>query len=323
VLLFFPFLQSTYTPLDVATEILRAVIDNPSNQITIFTRSLTPPAPRTSSPANVSYKTVDYSNKDDLVKKLKGVDVCLSFLVVHLDDGCKVQKNLIAACIEAGVSRFAPSEWGIKNGSGCPPYKNKDEIAEYLEEINKDKQVLEYTLFQPSIFLDYFAHPSPLSPNLITWPFFLDFENRRAMILDSGDQPIVLTAISDISKVLALAIADERPWPAVGGIVGTRTTINKLLEIGKKVRGGKWKEEILKGEDIEKGELKSSWVPLMSHPVIPREDREKFSIEFVIMFLQGISNGAWNVSDELNQRYPDFEFQSAESYLGKAWEGKE
>lgn len=28
-----------------------------------------------------------------------------------------------------------------KNGSGVPPYKNKDEIAEYLKELNKDKVV--------------------------------------------------------------------------------------------------------------------------------------------------------------------------------------
>jgi hypothetical protein len=243
--------------------------------------------------------------------------------VVHLDEGCTVQKNLIAACIEAGVRRFAPSEWGIKNGSGCPPYKNKDEIAAYLRDLNKDETVLEYTLFQPSIFLDYFAHPYPLSPNLMTWPFFLDFEHRRAMILDSGDQPIVLTAISDISQIVALAITDERPWPPIGGIVGTRTSINELLAIGKKSRGGEWTEETINGEDIKEGKWKGSWTPIFTHPVIPQEDREKFSEEFMVMFLQGISNGAWNVSDEFNERFPEFKFQSAEGYLEKAWKGKE
>lgn len=242
-------------------------------------------------------------------------------VVIH-DTDCTVQKNLIHACITAGVRRFAPSEWAIKNGSGAPPYANKDAIAKYLEEINKEKQVLEYCLFQPSIFMEYFAHPYPSSPQLITWPYFIDFENRRAMILDKGDQPLVITAIADISSVLELALSDPNPWPAVGGMRGIRTTINELIELGKKIRGGEWTIEYVKGEDILKGQLKTSWVPQMSHPVIPVEERKQFSYDFVIMFLAGILRGSWDVSDVYNRRYLDFKFQSAEEYLTKAWEGK-
>jgi hypothetical protein len=77
------------------------------------------------------------------------------------------------ACIEAGVKRFAPSEWGIKNYSECAPYANKDTIVEHLYELKEQGKLggLEYSLFQPSIFMDSFAHPYPLSPNLLTWPF--------------------------------------------------------------------------------------------------------------------------------------------------------
>jgi nucleoside-diphosphate-sugar epimerase len=182
--------------------------------------------------------------------------------------------------------------------------------------------VLEYTLFQPSIFMDYFAHPSPLSPGLITWPFFIDFEKRRAMVLDDGNQPLVVTAISDISEVLLLALDDPEPWPAIGGMRGERTSINKLVALGKDLRGGDWNIEYLKSEDITKGELTASWVPIMSHPVIPEENRELFSKDFVLMFLEGIRRGAWDVSDEFNQRYTEYNFWSAKEYLGKAWKGK-
>jgi hypothetical protein len=198
----------------------------------------------------------------------------------------------------------------------------KDKVAEYLASINKDKPVIEYCLFQPSIFMDYFAHPYPLSSNLHTWPFFIDFHERRAMVLDGGDQPIVVTAISDISQMLALALDDPKPWPAVGGMRGARTTINELLELGKKIRGGEWQIEYVKGEDIEKGELKTSWVPPMTHPAIPDERRETFSREFVIMFFLGILRGAWDVSDQWNERHPDFKFVGLEEYLTKAWKGK-
>lgn len=41
----------------------------------------------------------------------KGVHTVLSFVAVHLDQDNKTQKSLIDAAVEAGVKRFAPSEW--------------------------------------------------------------------------------------------------------------------------------------------------------------------------------------------------------------------
>ncbi|KAH7371509.1 NmrA-like family protein-like protein [Pyrenochaeta sp. MPI-SDFR-AT-0127] len=305
---------------NVATNILRAAIASGKHEITIFTRS----HPSQLTLGVSSYKKVDYQDRTSLTQALAGFDVCLSFLVVHTDIDCVAQKNLIHACIDAGVRRFAPSEWGIKNNSGCPPYANKDEIARYLSDLKEQGKLggLEYCLFQPSIFMDYFAHPYPLSPDLITWPFFLDFESRRAIILDDGNAPLVITAIADDAEILLRALDDPRPWPSIGGIRGCRTTVNELFALGKKIRGGDWTVEYVKGEDIEKGVLTSTWIPRMSHPVIPVESREAFSEQFIIMFFQGIRNGSWDVSDEFNQRYPDYNFISAEEYLSKAWKGK-
>ncbi|KAF2441577.1 NmrA-like family protein-like protein [Karstenula rhodostoma CBS 690.94] len=303
---------------NVATEILRAPIAS-GHEISILTRS--PPTTRT---PGVTYKTVDYTDLAALTTALRGFDVCLSFLVVHLDTDCTAQKNLIHASIAAGVKRFAPSEWGIKNGSDVPPYANKDAIAGYLEELKAKGELgrMQYCLFQPSIFMDYFAHPRPLSPGLITWPFFVDFERRRAMVLDGGEQPIVLTAIADISAVLDLALSDTDVWPAVGGMRGARTSINELLSLGKKLRGGEWSVEHVRGEDIERGVLTASWVPIMSHPVIPQDDREAFSREFVIMFFKGIMRGAWDVSAEWNEKFPGYKFTGLEEYLSRAWDGR-
>jgi hypothetical protein len=193
---------------------------------------------------------------------LRGIHTVLSFFVVHLDEGCIAQKSLIQASIAAGVRRFAPSEWGIRNGNGVPSYDNKDTIRGYLETLDSKGELggMQYCLFQPSIFTGYFAHPYPLERELITWPFFLDFANRRAMILDSGDQPIVLTAVLDNSEILRLSIEDERAWPKVGGIRGCRTSINELLAIGKKVRGGDWSIEHVSSSDLAQGELKTTYV---------------------------------------------------------------
>ncbi|KAF2466915.1 NmrA-like family protein-like protein [Lindgomyces ingoldianus] len=313
---------------NVATEILRSIIASNLHTITILTRK--PISPPHANPA-LTYKVIDYNDVPSLVTVLTGFEVVLSFLVSQDQSGLRVQKNLIDACVQAGVKRFAPSEWGVKNGSGIPPYKPKDDIAEYLKELNKDKKVLEYTLVQPSLFLDYFAHPHPLPPStsLHTWPFFIDFSSRHAIILDSGDQPIILTAISDISSIITLALSDPRPWPPVGGIRGTQTSINELIALGKKLRGGRWTIEYVNSEDLDATEgeglgerLKTTWVPRMSHPIIPEGKREAYSRVFVTMFLQGIARGAWDVSGEWNERFPEYNFWSAEEYLTRAWEGK-
>jgi hypothetical protein len=220
------------------------------------------------------------------------------------------------------VRRFAPSEWCLANDSGVPTYANKDAIATYLAHLRAKNELgdLEYCLFQPSVFMDYFAHPHPLSPNLITWEFFIDFNKRRAIILDDGNNPFALTSIADISGMLALALDDPRPWPAIGSMEAYRTTSNELLALGKKLRGGEWQVEHVRSEDVEKGELKTSWIPRFSHPAVPEELQEGFSKEFVVDFFNAIKRGSWNVGTEWNERFPEYKFTGLEEYLEKAWE---
>jgi hypothetical protein len=112
-------------------------------------------------------------------------------------------------------------------------------------------------------------------------------------VLDDGKQPIVLTALSDISEMLSLALSDSSPWPVVGGMCGCKTDLDEILAIGKKLKGGEWTIDHIKDDDIEKGELKSSWVPLFDHPTISVESREKFSKDFAVAAFQAILNGSW------------------------------
>lgn len=307
----------------MASTLLRSILSSDKHNITILTRS-SKTIPSTS-PPNITYKSVDYTNKEALVSALRGHEVCLSFIIAHLDPNRVGQKTLIQACITAGVKRFAPSEWGIKNDSGISEYEAKDEVAEYLQSLaaDSDPPVLEYCLFQPSIFLDYFAHPYAPTPPLYTWPFFVDFQSRRAIILDSGNYPLVLTSAHDDAEILLRAIEDPRPWPRVGGIRGWRTTQAEILALGKKIRGGEWTVEYVTTEDIEAGVLKTEWVPRMDHPLIPKEKQEEYSRVFTVAFLKAIKRGKWDVGTEWNERFPDYEFGGGEKWLRGIWEGKE
>jgi hypothetical protein len=309
----------THVPTDVATELLRAPISSGNHQITIFSRS-EPPKDQT---PGVSYQKVNYHDRPALTAALSGFDTVLSFIVAHLDEDNICQKNLIQACLDAKVRRFAPSEWSIASNSTVPGYSNKDAIASYLAEKRAKGELgdLQYCLFQCSVFADYFTHPYPLSPSFNTWPFFVDFENRRAMVLDDGDIPMVVTPIATASEFLSRALSSDVPWPVIGGMRGCRTTNNEVLALGKKIRGGEWTVDYVKSEDVEKGELNTSWVPPLSHPVIPVEERGAFSKQFVLDFFRAMKRGCWDVGDEWNKAFPGLEV-NLEGFLKGAWEGK-
>lgn len=60
----------------------------------------------------VHWRVVNYDDKEDLVEALKGIHTLLSFVQLLADPQNQSQKNLIDAAIDAGVERFAPSEYG-------------------------------------------------------------------------------------------------------------------------------------------------------------------------------------------------------------------
>ena len=59
----------------------------------------------------MAWVKANYDDPAQLAEILHGVDTVLSFIVAHSDPGSQAQKNLIEAAVQAGVRRFAPSEW--------------------------------------------------------------------------------------------------------------------------------------------------------------------------------------------------------------------
>jgi hypothetical protein len=63
-------------------------------------------------PKDVAWRQVDYNDKSALVDAVKSIDTMLSFLAMFdQNEAPELHKKLIDAAIEAGVKRFAPSEW--------------------------------------------------------------------------------------------------------------------------------------------------------------------------------------------------------------------
>jgi uncharacterized protein YbjT (DUF2867 family) len=63
-------------------------------------------------PKGIAWRQVDYDDEPALVDAMKDIDTVLSFLAIfNTNVAFELHKKLINAAIEAGVRRFAPSEW--------------------------------------------------------------------------------------------------------------------------------------------------------------------------------------------------------------------
>jgi uncharacterized protein YbjT (DUF2867 family) len=92
---------------EVAREVIDALLAAKKHEITVLSRS----AQKDIIP-DVSWRVVNYKDKNELVEALRGTHTVLSFIQLLADAENTSQKNLIDAAIIAGVKRFAPSEWG-------------------------------------------------------------------------------------------------------------------------------------------------------------------------------------------------------------------
>ena len=87
--------------------------------------------------------------------------------------------------------------------------------------------------------MDYLASPYKTSKYITPLDTFIDFQNRRAIVIEEHEDAILtFTAVRDIAGVVAAAVdLEDGKWPEVGGIAGARITVLEVIKIGEKIRG--------------------------------------------------------------------------------------
>ncbi|KAL8822621.1 MAG: hypothetical protein Q9191_006644 [Dirinaria sp. TL-2023a] len=320
----------------VAREVIDALLATRKHEITVLSRkeaSIKDALPR------VHWRVVDYNNQPDLVEALRGIHTLLSFLQLLSDPESKSQKNLIDAAIAAGVKRFAPSEYGSAGIMNMPWWTGKESTRQYLRKVNENRkvrghcntrtlklkcvQVLEYIFFQPGLFLDYLAFPYKTAKHIEPLQSIFDYQSCRAIVVDSHENAIVtLTTAADVAAVVARAVGYEGVWPEIGGINGNKVTFSRIIEIGEKIRGRPFTIEKVRSEDLEAGTLNTSWGLEKRHRAVSEEQQDDILKTVSIGMLLSSAKGAWNVSDEINQLFPDYEFDDIEDFLARVWNGK-
>lgn len=248
-----------------------------------------------------------------------------------------------------------------------PWWVGKEEIRHYLKKINENgkvgnphnqvsahpsltvSQVLEYTLFQPGLFLDYLASPYQTAKHVAPLDTVFDFQNRRAIVVDGHEEAVMtFTTAADLAALVARAVDyDDGEWPEVSGIRGNRVTASQVIEIGEKIRGemvqtvttelgardnshhtptigSPFAIDKVKIEDLEAGILQTSWKmdTAKKHAAVSDEESAALFKTVTIGMLLSSVKGAWDVSDELNQLFPDYQFEKIEAFLTRVWGGK-
>ncbi|OWY48027.1 NmrA-like family protein [Alternaria alternata] len=305
---------------NVGKEIVDALVASKKHEILIFTRK---DVPTENMDSSVKWAKSTYEDVDELIGHLQGIDVVLSFIAPHeQQQGFSTQKNIIDAAVKAGVKRFAPSEWVSAGLEHLDWYAFKAYTRQYLAELNRDRKVIEYCLFQPGLFTNYFT-PYPSTKHIKPLEMQWDFVKRRAILREGSDNDyITLTTAEDLRNVVAHAVDYSGEWPVSGGIRGSRISIKEFIALGEEIRGGSFTIDWIPNEDLNNGTWKTSWVPKVEHPAVQPEFVEAFSKKIVGSFSLAIGAGCFDVGDEWNRLLPDYQFTDAKDFLRKAWRDK-
>lgn len=315
---------STSPPTDpihpeVAREVIDALLATNNHEITILSRH-SPPSPSTN--PNLHWRTVDYTSPTTLTSALTGIHTVLSFIQPLSDPSATSQIALIDACIAARVIRFAPSEYASASTTSLPFWQPKALVRSYLLSLNTPSPVLEYTLFQPGLLLDYLATPYQTSRHITPLSTPFDLQHRRAVVVAGHlDAVLTLTSAADVAKAVEMMVSYSGRWPPVSGIRGNRVTFAEVLRTAEKIRG---EFTVAEGqlEDLQRGELKLDWGLERTHEAVGEGEAEEFKKGVMVGILLGCYLGAWDVSGEVNELFPEYEFEGIEKFLKRVWEGK-
>ncbi|KAF2222699.1 hypothetical protein BDZ85DRAFT_131229 [Elsinoe ampelina] len=261
----------------------------------------------------VDVRPVDYTSHSSLTFALTGVHTILSF-IGSMDTSVveTAQLALIAAAKEAGVKRFAPSEYAASSNEGIDAYAVKARVWQALK-----RSGLEYTKFSCGLFMNILGTGTPKDVSegswaatgeeealgaLRPWDFVIDKRRGTADLPGNGDTKMALTSTEDIGRFVLKAL-DLDAWPEELGMKGDLKTFNELVELLEKAQERKF---LVRHNSV--AEMQEQ---------IQRDESTRFYNQVRVV----IAEGNFKVPDTLNKAFPDIKPTTAEEYIEKWWGG--
>jgi uncharacterized protein YbjT (DUF2867 family) len=193
-------------------------------------------------PESTDVVDVDFDSLESLQSALAGQQAVVSTLGAS---GIGQQGLLVDAAVNAGVSRFLPSEFGsdLDNPKTrqLPVYVAKVKVEDYL--IEKAKTTgLTYTFVYNNAFLDLGLQQD----------FILRTSDGKPMLLDGGDLPFSTTFLASVGDAVVgvLTHPDETKNRSVY-VHDFVTTQNQLLTLAKQAAPAKaWEPTVVKLDEL-------------------------------------------------------------------------
>jgi uncharacterized protein YbjT (DUF2867 family) len=194
--------------------------------------------------ADVSVKEVDYDSPAALIAALETVNVVISTL--GFQSLFETQRKIIDACIEAGVTRFLPSEFGNDTANPnvrvLPVFAEKVKTQEYLVAKVSDHANFSYTFLYTNSFFDW----------QLKIGFMVNLKEHTATLYDGGDVQFSATRLSTIGRAIVAVARNLEVTRNQDLYVHDATlTQNKLIELAKTIDGKQWSTTTVSTADVE------------------------------------------------------------------------
>jgi len=266
----------------------------------------------------VDVRPVDYTNHAQLVATLHDVHTLLSVIGGSPSALRDAQLALIEAAKEAGVKRFAPSEYAGVGYEGIDLYQPKAEVWAVVQGSG-----LEFTRFECGLFMSILATGTPKDltevgeregaksgeeealAGLRPWNYVINMRAGTVDLAGDGSARIAWTEMRDVAAFVYCAI-DLPTWPAELGMRGDVKSFRELVAIVEKVQKRNF---MVKEGDLEALKLKAK----------SGEPGKRFYNQTRVALAKG-----WGlVPDDLNEAFPDVQPTTCEEFVEKWWSGVE
>lgn len=281
--------------------ILSAILDTRKHEVIVLSRSPNPSL----TAKGVQVRPVSYTDHASLTNALRGVHTVLSTIGSSNQDETRgSQLAIIAAAKEAGVKRFAPSEYAIRD------YKDWDFYAGKIPVLEATKASgMEYTQFTCGIFMNYLGTGTPkgeteVLSGLRPWNFVINTKAGTADLPGDGNSKLTFTRLQDVGKFVAAAL-DLDKWEDEMGMVGSTMSYNEVIDAIEKVT--KRKMLVKNNSEVELKKL-------------IKEDK---GAVFYNQVRLSIAQGKMPVEPTLNKLAPEVRPWTVEEFLEKYWSGVE
>lgn len=262
----------------------------------------------------VDVRPIDYDNHKQLVQALSDVHTVLSVIGGSPEAIRNAQIAVLTACKEAGVKRFAPSEYAGNSNDGIDLYAGKEEVWQATR-----KSGLEYTRFSCGLFMSLLATGTPKAltdvgrregrktgeeealSGLRPWNYVVNMKGGTADYPEDGVAPMCWTDMRDIALFVFHAL-DLEKWPETLGMRGDVESFEDIVEITEKVQGRKW---LTRSNSMAELESKVD------------DPGKKFYNQTRLAFAKGMGM----VGDELNQKFPAIQPVTCKVFIEKWWGG--